>query len=1039
MRIDLIGSLGVHNSTVGDGATDSSHAAVTAQPGAVEPDSSAESSVTGAELGGRRARLALASLALSHDVVPPDTLAAHIWGDEPPPTWPVALRGLIRALRFALRPVGGDGSTVIVTDVRGYRLGADVTTDIDLAAAGLNRAAELAAAGRSRAAVQIATPISGINGSQLLAGEDVAWIAPHRQSIDAMALRANEIVIDGSIAVGDFYVAVAAARRAVAANPLDERCHRALIRALDASGDRAGAVHAYELCRAAIADELGIDPSAETTQAYLAALGGPTTVSSARLPRVLTSFHARGDELGRLDSELAIPGLVVLSGRGGVGKSRLALEAARAATHFEGGRFWVSLSSLGEDDLVASTVAIVMGVGVGADDPTDAIVTRLAPLGRTLLVLDGCEQVTDGAGSLAGALMANCPALTVLATTRIPLSVEGVREEFVGPLPMPGEELSELAGSQLVALLAARMHDAGRDLTLDAALAPHLHALLQWSSGLPLAVELVAAQLVSSSLVDLLEALPDGHVAPGDILRGIASASYQSLTEDEAAVFRRFAVLDGEVTLPILRKVVSGGAIPALRIVRVLRELVARGLIGVDSSGARWRYSQDDDLRRFATELLAENGEELEAFDRLAEALRALLPDDPREPPAAFQDAVTESLALVRSLLRAGLAGRADRDRCLELAFRLHRYWAATNVGEGRFWLGRLLAVGNQSPWTAYATYALGYLDYWLGATDAAVTELRTVVDLLGDVDDPYKARALIYLAGILDDVDRGLEAVECVQRAIAAAAPFGPDLQVAAAMGMGSVLSERGRVEAAVHAAAAIVLCREHGSTEQLAAAMPTAAMITWQVGELDAARGYISECLPMHRQARRIARVVLLSAAAGVALADSDIDAAVDFGNLADEEGTALGVEREMPLIRSILARANLAAENMPAAIDRSIAAIEVALCLEFTFPLATCLETAGIVLAADLGIERNDLDVLLSCAARIRVAGDRPSPVTLAPAVERLRRDLSADIGRRGDSRSGVARSRLGGPSNAAVVLPRDAAQLALRLLRGRSITR
>jgi hypothetical protein len=187
------------------------------------------------------------------------------------------------------------------------------------------------------------------------------------------------------------------------------------------------------------------------------------------------------------------------------------------------------------------------------------------------------------------------------------------------------------------------------------------------------------------------------------------------------------------------------------------------------------------------------------------------------------------------------------------------------------------------------------------------------VVRLFDGVEDSYGARALIYLAGLLDDLDRGAEAVEYVRRAIDAARPFGTDWQVAAAMGLGSVLSERGDPEAALYAAEAIELCHASGSAEQLAAALPTAATVCWQVGALDEARAFVDEAQPMHGGGKRIARVVLFSVAAGLALAEGDVAAAIDFGSTADSEGTELGVEREMPLIRSVLARALLAGGDL------------------------------------------------------------------------------------------------------------------------------
>lgn len=221
-------------------------------------------------------------------------------------------------------------------------------------------------------------------------------------------------------------------------------------------------------------------------------------------------------------------------------------------------------------------------------------------------------------------------------------------------------------------------------------------------------------------------------------------------------------------------------------------------------------------------------------------------------------------LGSVRSLFGAALAGRASLDRCQELAFRLHRYFAATNVDEGCFWLSRLLAEKPSGPWAVYATFALGYLRYWSGDTEEAMSRLQSAARMLAGARDAYRARALIYLAGLLDDVDRGAEAVEHVRLSIEAAAPFGVDLQVSAAMGMGSVLAERGDTAAAGYASDAIDMGRRSGSRAQLTIALPTAAMVCWQVEALEEARAYVAEALPLHGAGHSIARVVLLETAA-------------------------------------------------------------------------------------------------------------------------------------------------------------------------------
>ena len=957
--------------------------------------SNGDTVVSGQGLGGRRARVALVALALSQQAIPADRLASMIWADELPATWQVALRGVVRGLRTVLAPIGGGDQRVVRTAPSGYQIGPGIEVDLRLAEQAVRRAAELLAEGRPGAALELVESIADGTGDQLLPGEDVEWLAPHRAAADATAARALELAVDAAGRLGDHHTAIAAARRAVTKTPLDERAHRSLIRALDTSGDRAGAVQAFEQCRAELAEQLGIDPAAETVEVYLAALRDQSASSSARLPVVTSTFVARDREVAQLDAALSQPGLVTVAGRGGVGKSRLAVRVATARRDFVGGRLWVSLAPVAEDALVASTVALEVGVALGTDDATAVLAEHLAPLGRVLLVLDGCEMVVDGVASLASALLASCPLLTLVVTSRVPLSLEGERVITVEPLEAPtGDEPAALLANAQVRILIDRVHDSGGDLQVDERLAPHVATLLGQCGGLPLALELVAAQLSAMPVGDLLDHLDDVLVDGEDRLRRVVRGSYALLDDDEAAVYRRLAVLDGPVGLPLIRQVVSGGPIAPVRVVRILRELTARGLLAVDRTGARWRYHQDDDLHRFARELLVEHGEEDAAFNRLADAVRAELPADARGAPAGYRDAITDMLGSIRSLFGAAMQGRADRDRCLELAFRLHRYWAATNVAEGRYWLSRLLARGTQSEWTPYATYAMGYLDYWSGDTASAITELETVVLLLEEVETPYTAHSLIYLAGLIDDLDRGAEALEYVRRAIDAARPFSTDLQVTAAMGMASVLSERGAPEAARYAAEAIALCRAGGSLEQLAAAMPTAAMVCYQVGALDESRAYVAEARPMHAESRRIARVVLLSTSAGLALADGDLDAAVDFGEAADREATELGVEREVPLIRSILARALLARGDVAGAADRSLAALDAAFSITFEFPLAICLETAALVLHAAGGLD-DDLAALLGAAAAIRERGDRPAPAPLAAAVVALRAQLPTQL--------------------------------------------
>jgi len=943
-------------------------------------------SVTGHALGGRRARVALVALALAGRPVSADSLAAVIWAQQPPPTWPAALRGIIRGLRECLAAIGADGRQLVVTVPSGYALAPGVEVDLRQAEDILREVAALAGWGRHDAAVEAAEPVTRFSGEQLLPGEDADWLAPYRAEADAAALRALELLAASASALGDHHRAVAAGRQAVAVSPLDERSHRILLRALHLGGDRAAVVRAYESCRRVLADQLGVDPAAETVEVYLTALadaGGVDPMAAGRLPQVASAFFGRDAETALLAAAIARPGLVTVTGKGGVGKTRLALQVVNPAA-FPGAKLWVSLASVAHDALVAGAVAMSAGLPVGTDDPAELLAARLAPVGRAVLILDGCEAVIDGTASLVVGLLAACPMLSVLATSRLPLAIDAEQVITVEPLPRRVQ----------VRLLADRVAGGGGRLAVHDATAPLIAELCRRCGGLPLALELAAAQLAVTSVPDLLDHLPEVLAGGGDWLRAVAMSSYALLDDDEATVFRRFGVLDGPVPLPLIREVVSGGAITPVRVVRILRELTERGLLIVDRSDPRWRYRQDDDLHRLACELLADTGEAGLVTHRLADTISAIVPSDPRAAPEPYLAAIGEVLPSIRSLLAAALDGRLAGDLGLDLAFRLHRYWAATNLAEGRFWLSRLLADVPRTARTAHCAYALGYLSYWSGDTAAAVTELKAAVRLMRGEPDAYAARALIYLGGLADDLDHGEEALGFVRQAIAAAAPFGADLQVGAAIGMGCVLAERADEGASRYAVEAIELCRRAGSAEQLAATLPTAAMVCWQVGDLDAARRYVAEAMPLLGESRRIARVVLLSAAAGIALADGDRDAAIELASVADTEATDLGVERELPLIRTFAARALLGRGDIAAAACAALRAIDAARALAYSFPLATCLETAALVCLH--GASGADAGRLLGVAAAIRQRGDRPGPPALraAATVVRAASGIAAD---------------------------------------------
>ena len=613
-------------------------------------------------------------------------------------------------------------------------------------------------------------------------------------------MRVAEIVVSAHGRLGDHAEAVGIAQQCVAAYPLAERAHRTLLSALGAAADRSAAVLAFERCRSLLADELGVDPSDETVAVYLEAIGGSDPTGGAVVPPPAGSFVGRARELAELAEALERPGLVTLTGRGGVGKSRLAAEAARRATGYDGGSLWVPLGTVADDPLVDGTVALRLGIASPAEDQAAALVADLVPRGRTLLVLDGCDAVADGVATLVTGLLEQVPLLTVLVTGRRAIGLGTERIVTLDPLVVPTDPGS-IGASAVGRLLADRVRERGGHLDLDAQHAPAVLALCRRCAGLPLALELVAARLARAP--GRRPARPPGRRRRRrreDSLRQVAEGSLALLAEDEAAVFRRLAVLDGFSSLTMIREVVADDPVAPARVVRILGALGSQGLVNVRTGGPRLQYELEDDLRRVAATRLADAGELESAYRRLAAAVLGLLPEDPSTPPAGYGPGVTAVVDSVRSLLAAGVDGRADRDAVLEIAFRLHRYWSATSIGEGRFWLERLLADDRDGPWTPFARFALGYLSYWAGDSETAVVELEAALPRLVELDAGYALRAMAFRAGVLDDLDRSREAAEQMRMALDAAetaadadTPAGIRMRISVAINLGGILAERG------------------------------------------------------------------------------------------------------------------------------------------------------------------------------------------------------------------------------------------------------
>jgi non-specific serine/threonine protein kinase len=454
--------------------------------------------------------------------------------------------------------------------------------------------------------------------------------------------------------------------------------------------------------------------------------------AASRLPAERSSFVGRRAELGRLRALLGDARLVTLVGPGGVGKTRLALRAAEELRRsFPGGVALADLTGVADPALTAAAVAAALDVRDSTGRWLPGVLAEVLGGRRVLLVLDNCEHLRDACAVLVDALVATCPGLTVLATSRTPLDVPGETLCAVPPL----------TGAEGVALLEQRARAAVPDLTLGPEDAGALAELCRRLDHVPLAIELAAVRLRTLTPVQLLDRLDDrfgllrrsGPVGPGRhrTLRATMEWSADLLGESERVLWRRAAVFAAGFDLAAAEAVCAGDGLEARHVLEILTRLVDASLVVVDRHRAVPRFRMLETVRAFGRELLEDCGE-AEAVRRRHRDWCARLV---RDAAAGFlgPDMVSafDRLAAVHPELAAALEwclrtpGEARTG--MVLAADVWLYWAARgHLGEGRRWLDLLLrADPSTGPARARAQVIAGYLALVATDPDAGVPLLE--------------------------------------------------------------------------------------------------------------------------------------------------------------------------------------------------------------------------------------------------------------------------------------------------------------------------
>ncbi|MFF5566652.1 BTAD domain-containing putative transcriptional regulator [Streptomyces sp. NPDC012623] len=707
-------------------------------------------------LGGARLRALLTVLALRPGrTVPVGVLVEEIWAADPPADAVGALQALVGRLRRALGPAA------VASDDGGYRLRVEAQ-DIDLHRFGVladEGAGALAQGDAVKAASLLDDALALWRGPAL---DDLPDRTAEAGRWETRLLDARRTRLAAALALGRAEGALPELVELCGRFPLDERLQALRVRALRDASRPAEALVAYEQVRRALADRLGTDPGPELRALHKELLrgddGGDGRVrgSGARrepddrrrseppappapAPRQgnlrarLTSFVGREDDIDAIRGDLGVGRLVTLLGPGGAGKTRLSQEAAeRAADAWPDGVWLAELAPVNDPDNVVEAVQSALGAretvlrGAGAEElravdrhagePLVRLTEHCARR-RMLLLLDNCEHVIEAAAALAHELLAHCPGLTILATSREPLGVPGEVVRPVGPLaPDPAHRLfAERARA------VRPDFDPAEDTEAVAEICRRL-------DGLPLAIELAAARLrlltprlIADRLDDRFRLLTGGSrtVLPRQqTLRAVVDWSWELLDGPERAVLRRLSVFAGGCDLPAAEVVCAdapghpGGPAEVPRaaagpatvgprdVAALLGSLIDKSLVvaAPTPDGGDMRYRLLETVAEYSAERLDEAGERaaverghLLYFRELARTTDPQLRGPGQNAAIALFEREYENF---RTALRRAIAAEEEHEAlCLGLS--LAWFWQMRDLrGDVRQWAGGVAALG---------------------------------------------------------------------------------------------------------------------------------------------------------------------------------------------------------------------------------------------------------------------------------------------------------------------------------------------------------
>ena len=588
----------------------------------------------------------------------------------------------------------------------------------------------------------------------------------------------------------------------------------------------------------------------------------------------------REREMLEVEFELATSRLLTLTGAGGSGKTRLALEVARdllVEAYYPDGVWLIDLAPLFDEELVPKAVAQALGVPERPAEPLGDTLADVLRDRQLLLFLDNCEHLLGAVARLVDKVLDSCPCVRILATSREALGVEGEVRWLVPPLSAPEPQdtpsSEELEGYESVRLFVERAR--GRDPAFS--LNPHnavaVTEICQRLEGIPLAIELAAARTgtlsveqIAQRLTDSLKLLTGGTRTAVNRHRTLKEAldwSYDLLSEDEKKLFGRLSTFAGGWTLEAAEAVGAGGSVEAGDVLDLLSGLVEKSLVVTresDEGGVRHRLLEP--VRQYALEWL-EKSEESEAARRTHAAYFLALAER-AEPELMGKEPATWLAALGREVgnLRAALSWALDADRepgdervetGLRLANALARYWDTQGPDEGRRWLEMGLARGAEvsPPVRAKALTEAGFVAVYEG-DPRSIRMLTEALDLFAEIGDRPGMLATVDNLGHALAHHADPETAAAVKAEVEALLADSGDRSVAAHLAhfLGFAATEKDFDEMRLRWKEALALYRELGDTRNVALCLPSLGIVALVFRDFEEAEKLFEEGLALQRR---------------------------------------------------------------------------------------------------------------------------------------------------------------------------------------------